>query len=229
MKTVLITQSNYIPWKGYFDAIRASDVVVLYDDVQFTRRDWRNRNRIKTPQGVQWITIPVEVKGKYHQKISETCISDTGWRTRHWRTLEMNYRRAPCFEWCQDVVRPLYERACTRLLSEVNYLFLVQLAQILGCKTEFRWSADFVPEPDRNERLIQICRSLGATTYLSGPSARAYLDEPRFAACGVSVKFLDFSGYPAYPQQFGAFDHHVTLLDLLFNTGKEALQYMKKI
>jgi hypothetical protein len=225
----MITQSNYIPWKGYFDAIRAVDWVVLYDDVQFTRRDWRNRNRIKTPQGVQWLTIPVEVKGKFFQKINETRISDPGWANRHWRTLELNYRRAPFFDWCEGAIRPLYDQAEMPLLSDINFYFLQELTRLLGIEVAFLKSGEFQPDADRNERLVQICLELGASVYYTGPSAKAYLDESVFGARGIEVRYFDFSGYPEYPQLFNGFDHHVSILDLMFNVGSRATDYMKDL
>lgn len=225
----LITQSNYIPWKGYFDAIRAADVVVLYDDMQFTRRDWRNRNRIKTPQGTQWLTIPVEVKGKYLQKINETRISEPGWAQKHWRTLESNYKRAPFFEWVQDVIRPIYFDLDTLWLSEVNYRFLSRICQLLGIQTAFQWSSEFSLAEERTERLVNICREVGASVYLSGPSAKAYLNESVFSGHHITVQYLDFSGYPTYSQLHGAFDHQVTILDLLFHAGPQSPRFMKNL
>ena len=122
---VLITQSNYIPWKGYFDAINRVDVVVLYDEMQYTRRDWRNRNKIKTPQGLKWLTIPVDVKNKYFQKINETKIKDKSWAAKHWKTIQHNYSNALFFKEYKMFFEHLYQRASTlEFLSEINYLFL---------------------------------------------------------------------------------------------------------
>lgn len=107
-KRIAILQSNYIPWKGYFDMIAAVDEFILYDDMQYTRRDWRNRNQIKTPQGVQWLTVPVRVKGKYDQTIRETEIDGIDWAGTHWKIIAQNYRRAPRFEEVAAVFEPLY-------------------------------------------------------------------------------------------------------------------------
>lgn len=108
MKKVAILQSNYIPWKGYFDLIGAVDEFILYDDMQYTRRDWRNRNQIKTPQGVQWLTVPVRVKGKYEQKIRDTEIDGSDWAVAHWKALVQNYARAPHFAEIAAWLEPLY-------------------------------------------------------------------------------------------------------------------------
>src|SRR4051812_8378856 len=109
-KRVAIVQSNYVPWKGYFDLINAVDEFILYDDMQYTRRDWRNRNKIKTPQGPIWITIPLQVKGRYHQRIDEMLVSDPAWAANHWKTLAHNYAAAPCFGEVAEWLQPLYAR-----------------------------------------------------------------------------------------------------------------------
>lgn len=226
MKKIIITQSNYIPWKGYFDGIHLVDELVLYDDMQYTRRDWRNRNQIKTAHGLQWLTVPVEVKGKYHQKINETRISEAGWGHKHWLTLKHNYGRAPYWHVYAEILDHLYHREYT-LLSEVNYAFIEQINTWLGIETKVRWSSEFTLAEDRNERLIQICHQAGATDYYSGPAAKAYMDIDAFHAAGIQVHWLNYSGYPEYPQLYEGFTHGVSVLDLLFQTGPEAVQYLK--
>jgi hypothetical protein len=226
-KRIAISQSNYIPWKGYFDTINAMDEFVLYDDVQFTRRDWRNRNKIKTAAGVQWLTIPVLVKGKYLQKIKETLISDPTWAKTHWRSLEHAYARARHFDTCAPHFKALYDNPGSDRLSEINRAFIETACRLLGITTTLRWSSDYRLEDDRNDRLISICQQAGATDYYSGPAARSYLDESAFAACGIKVHWIDYSGYPEYPQLFPPFDPYVSVLDLLFNVGPDAPCYMK--
>jgi len=227
MKRIAISQSNYIPWKGYFDLINTVDEFVLYDDMQFTRRDWRNRNQIKTPAGLQWLTIPVEVKGKFHQRINETKVSDPGWSRHHWRTLELTYARARHFDAYRDQVRELYLGVTSSGLSEINHRFLQAICGWLGIGTPLRWSSDYELEGERSERLLNICRQAGANVYHSGPAARDYLDTARFAAAGVEVVWMDYSGYPTYGQLHGDFQHGVSILDLLFNEGPDAPKYMK--
>lgn len=229
MKTkVLITQSNYIPWKGYFDAINLVDKVILYDDAQYTRRDWRNRNRIQTPNGLQWLSIPVEVKGKFFQKIRETRISEPGWNVKHWKTLSLNYSRARHFKELQDFVSHLYVSATMLYLSEINYWFLTEISKYLNIRTPFEFSDkyEFISE-NPTEKLVRICKAAGATHYYSGPAAKAYLEENRFTDENIEVCYLDYNGYPEYPQLYAPFTHNVTILDLLFNTGPEAYTYMK--
>lgn len=227
VKTLAIVQSCYIPWKGYFDLINLADEFILYDDRQYTRRDWRNRNRIKTPSGSTWLTIPVQVKGKYHQRIDETEISDPAWREQHWRTLVHNYAAARHFAEYAERIRALYLERDETLLSLVNRHFLEAVCDILGIRTRISWSTEYDAEGSKTERLVSLCRSAGATRYLSGPSARGYLDEGAFAQHGIAVTYMDYSGYPEYEQLHPPFDHAVTVLDLIFNVGADAPRYMK--
>src|SRR5262245_59676938 len=221
-KRVAIVQSNYIPWKGYFDLIRSVDEFVLYEDMQYTRRDWRNRNRIKTAAGPCWLTIPVEVKGKYFQKIKDTRVSDAGWSREHWNSLQHHYGRAPFFRALRDAVEPLYREPCGPFLSDINRPFLTALCDLLGIRTRLTWSSDYELAEERTERLVAICQQAQATEYLSGPAAREYMDESAFARAGVAVTWMDYSGYAEYPLLYPPFDHYVSVLDLLFMVGPEA-------
>jgi hypothetical protein len=229
MKKVMITQSNYIPWKGYFDNIALVDIFILYDEVQYTRRDWRNRNLIKTPQGLRWLTIPVEVKGKYYQSIKEVRIADKSWARDHLKTIHHNYARAGAYKEVFPFLEELYMRAeGMEYLTEVNYLFLRGIMDYLGISTPLRYSWEYPHESaDRNERLVEICLAAGATDYYTGPAARNYLSEDIFAAHGIRVHWLDYSGYPEYPQLYPPFEHGVSIIDLLLNVGKEAPKYLK--
>lgn len=229
MTTVAIVQSNYIPWKGYLDLIGLSDTFVLLDDVQYTRRDWRNRNRIKTPQGLRWLTIPVETKGRYTQLIREVRISDPSWAEAHWQQLCQAYGKAPHFKQERAWLEPLYRQEAPRLtfLSEVNRLFLQAIMDRLGITTTLRDSSEFSLDDGKSERLLAICEQLGADRYLSGPAARGYLDVPLFARHGVAVEWMDYAGYEPYEQLHGGFDHGVTALDLLVHLGPAAAGYLK--
>jgi len=227
LKKVIITQSNYIPWKGYFDSINIADEFVLYDDMQYTRRDWRNRNQIKTKDGVKWLTIPVEVKGKYSQKINETKISDKSWAKVHWETIHHSYAKAKYFNEYKNIFEELYLNCNEEYLSKVNYEFLKAVCGILGIKTKMRWSDEFNLLEDRNERLVDICKRLGATDYYSGPSAKAYMNEELFEKENIKVHYFDNSGYPVYDQLYGEFTHAVSIIDLIFNEGPDAKNFMK--
>jgi hypothetical protein len=226
-KRVAIVQSCYIPWKGYFDLINLVDEFILYDDRQYTRRDWRNRNRIKTPQGSQWLTIPIAVKGRYEQRIDETRISDPNWADLHWKTLKHNYASAPFFADYRDRLTALYRGAHDPRLSGINRLFLEELCGILGVETRLAWSTHYEAEGAKTERLVSLCRAAGATHYLSGPSAREYMDESLFDEAGIELEYMDYGGYPEYPQLYPPFDHAVTILDLILNTGPDAPRFMK--
>jgi hypothetical protein len=228
-KSVAIVQSSYIPWKGYFDLIDSVDELILYDDQQYTRRDWRNRNRIKTPQGTIWLTIPVHVKGRYHQRIDETTVSDFAWPGRHWRTIENTYRRAPHFEEQRDVLYRLYSECEEAFLSAINRRFLDAICSMLGIRTRITSSTSYEAEGVKTERVVGLCRAAGATLYLSGPTARAYLDESQFDEAGIELRFMDYSSYPAYEQLYPPFEHAVSAIDLLVHTGPSARTYLKSV
>jgi hypothetical protein len=229
MKKVAIVQSNYIPWKGYFDMIAAADEFILYDDMQYTRRDWRNRNQIKTPQGVQWLTVPVQVRGKYHQKIRETELDGSDWAAAHWRTLAQNYRRAPHFDEIAAWLEPLYLSEPGTHLSPLNRRFIEAICCYLGIATVITDSWDYNLIDGKSERLADLCAQAGGTDYISGPAARGYIDESVFAERGIALTWFDYAGYPEYPQLWGEFTHGVTILDLLFNCGKDACRYMRHV
>jgi hypothetical protein len=227
MKNIIITQSNYIPWKGYFDAINTVDEFILYDDMQYTKRDWRNRNKIKTSNGVQWLSIPVEVKGKYFQKINETKVSDKSWNRAHWDTIKQNYSKAPFFKDYKDFFEDLYLNCSEEYLSLINHRFLQAICSLLNINTPFRWSSEFELRGDKSEKLLNVCIDSKATAYYSGPAAKDYLDTALFESKNVSVNWFDYSGYKEYDQLHPPFEHGVSILDLIFSTGPSIKNYMK--
>ena len=226
-KTIAVVQSNYIPWRGYFDLINSVDEFILYDDAQYTIRDWRNRNIIKTSSGPLWLTIPVEVKGKYFQKVKDTRISDPTWGRKHWASIMHSYSRAKHFPKEKELFEELYSRADNKLLSHINYRFIVAICRILGISTTISWSMDYNLVGDKTERLVHLCQQAGATAYLSGPSAKAYLNEDLFRNEGIAVSYMDYSGYPEYTQLYPPFQSQVSIIDLIFNEGPGATSYMK--
>ncbi len=229
-QSIAISQSNYIPWKGYFDLIASVDEFVLYDEMQYTRRDWRNRNLIKTAQGTIWLTIPVNAKGKYFQKISETQVTGRDWAEKHWKSITHNYGKAPHFGTYSDIFKAAYEKAATmEMLSDINRHFLEVAMSLLGIATPLRTSSEFELVEGRTEKLLRICTQRGARKYLSGPAAREYMDESLFERAGVVVEYMNYDGYIEYPQLHPPFDHAVSVLDLLFMTGSEAPRYMKHV
>ncbi len=229
MKKVSILQSNYIPWKGYFDMIAAVDEFILYDDMQYTRRDWRNRNQIKTPQGVQWLTVPVKVKGKYEQKIRETEIDGTDWAQAHWRSFCQHYKRTPYFTEIASLIELLYLEEPDMYISQLNRRFIEAICSYLGIATKISNSWDYQFVDGKSERLADLCAQAGGSEYISGPAAKDYIEEKFFAERNIKLSWFDYAGYPEYPQLWGEFTHGVTILDLLFNCGKDSPRYMRYV
>lgn len=219
-------QSNYIPWKGYFDMINIVDYFVIYDTVQYTKNDWRNRNRIMTRDGPRWLTIPVRGEN-LHQRILDTKVAKPNWNVKHWKTLQSTYGRADFFFRYGERFQELYEGMTSAYLSEINLTFIKEFVEILEIKTPILRVQDLdIAGGNRNERLVQICQLLGAQRYLTGPAAGAYLDLGMFASAEIAVDWMSYENYPVYKQNSPDFDHHVSILDLLFHTGPEARSYM---
>lgn len=209
--------------------IAAVDELILFDDMQFTRRDWRNRNQIKTSQGTQWLTVPVKVKGKYFQTIRETEIDGKDWAQNHWKALIQNYRRTPYFNEIVAWLEPLYLNNAYTHLSVLNRQFIEAVCLYLGIKTIIRSSWDYALTEGKTERLVNLCLQASATEYISGPAAMNYIEENVFIEHNVKLTWFDYSGYAEYPQLWGEFTHQVTILDLLFNCGKNSSHYMKHL
>jgi hypothetical protein len=226
-KTVVIYQSQYLPWKGYMDLINFADEFIIFDDVQYTRRDWRNRNKIKTPHGIHWLTIPVKVKGKFFQKIKDTEVSDPTWSDIHWRTIQFAYSKAPFFKKYKDIFEVLYTENTSKMLSEINHRFLTALCKILGIGTKLSWSSDYHVIDGKTERLVDLCQKAKATEYLTGPAAKDYIKEELFKKAGIKLKYMDYSDYLEYPQLYPPFEHKVSVIDLIFQIGPDAPRYMK--
>jgi hypothetical protein len=225
---ICIIQSCYIPWKGFFDLIGSCDEYVVFDTAQYVRRHWHNRNRIKTADGAQWLTIPVTVKGRFEQPIDQVEI-EKPWANKHWRALELAYRHAPFFEQLAPAVKAWYEHADKQTrLTDVNAIFLHGIAGLLGLKTRIVSDTVYPSRGSKTERLLEIARAARADRYLSGPSARAYLDESLFASAGIAVEWMGYEGYLEYPQLHGGFEQTVTVLDLLFNTGPAARRFLAR-
>jgi len=225
MKKIAILQSNYIPWKGYFDMINMVDEFVLYDTVQYTKNDWRNRNLIKTQKGLEWITIPVQ--HTLSQKINETKIFDKKWNKKHFHTLITNYSKSAYFKDYKDTFEHYYFQNTEEFLSRINYGFITKINEILNIKTLISRSEDFKIYGEKTEKLIAICKQAGATEYISGPAAKSYLDEKLFQQENIKVTWMDYTGYREYNQLFPPFEHGVSILDLIFNEGKNATKFMK--
>lgn len=222
---VAVIQSSYLPWKGYFDIIHDVDLFIFYDDVQFTKNDWRNRNRIKTANGTIWLTIPVG--GHLGRMICEIESPNPSWQKKHWRSISQAYARAPHFARYREFFEEVYLGRKWRLLSELNAFLTVSIARnFLGIRTEFRDSRDYAAEGARLERLIDLLHKAGATSYVSGPAARSYIDESAFSSAGIELVWKSYDGYPEHPQIHPPFEHAVSIVDLLFNVGPDAPEYI---
>jgi hypothetical protein len=227
LKKVAILQSSYIPWKGYFDMIAAVDEFIIYDDMQFTKNDWRNRNKIKTPNGVEWLSVPVGQD--ISRRIRDVVIPDSRWQKKHWRTLEANYRRTPHFEEIAAWLAPLYLDENHINLSKLNRKLIETVCNYLGIKTKISNSWDYQLIEGKTERLLDLCKQADCYEYISGPAAKEYIQEQYFEESGIKLTWFDYAGYSEYPQLWGEFIHGVTILDLLFNCGKEAHKFMRYV
>ena len=225
MKRVAISQSNYIPWKGYFDLIASVDEFIIYDDMQYTTRDWRNRNMIKTPAGSKWMSIPVGCDR--NRRIRDVMLIDNGWNLDHWKMLQNNYARADHFKEIEEWLEPIYLLSDDVTLSTFNRKFIEHICSYLEIKTKISNSWDYSLVAGKTERLVDLCIQSKATKYISGPSAKNYIDKQIFDDADISLEWFDYSGYKEYPQLWGEFVHDVSILDLFFNCGKNSKNYMK--
>lgn len=215
---LVITQSNYIPWRGYFDLIGRADLCLFYDTAQYTKQDWRNRNLIKTGGGTEWLTLPV-AKGGTARRICDVMVV-SGWAGKHVRRLEANYREAAGFAAMWPVLLELYRKVGSMpALSAVNHAMLAEICAVMGIRTRLEMAPVMPAQEDRTQALIALCRRYGATHYLVGPKAKAYLDEEAFAAAGITVEWMAYGPYAPYAQLHGAFAEHVSVVDALLNLG----------
>ena len=228
---VVILQPSYIPWRGTFDQIRRADLFIFYDDVQYDKRGWRNRNQIKTPRGKQWLTIPVHSRGAQTQRIPIHQIRiawDDAWSETHWQAIRHSYGRAPHFDRYVSLLESFYRRR-DEYLADFTIEFTIALARELGnTHTRFLRSSEIAGiSGQKTDRLIQILQAVGATHYISGPSARDYIENEKFDQAGITLEYMQYN-YPEYPQLYPPFDPQVSILDLLFMTGPEATHYIFK-
>ncbi|NNC84351.1 MAG: WbqC family protein [Flavobacteriales bacterium] len=227
MKIALL-QSNYIPWKGYFDMIDEVDHFVFYDEVQYTKNDWRNRNKIKDAHGnTQWITIPVRVEG-LSQKVNETQVASELWRKKHLKTLKACYGRAGAFKELMPLIEKWYTEIESDMLSDINRHLILEVCRYLDIDTPITESTDYALQGDKQERILDLCDKLNADIYLSGPSARTYIDVPRFQKQGIEVEWMDYEGYPEYSQAGTHFEHGLSILDLMFHEGGNSRNFIKR-
>ena len=226
---VAIHQPNYLPWIGFFDKMNKCDKFIILDNVQYVDRLYQQRTRIKTPKGWMWLTVPVKHKYELKPDIKDILIdkNDGKWKKKHWKSLLMNYSKAPFFEENKDAFNRLYEREWERLV-DLNEQIIKSIAQILGIKVEFERASRLPVNGKKTELLISICKSVGATAYLSGPTGRDYLGEKRFEEEGIKLLYQDFN-HPLYPQLWGEFLPNMSVVDFIFNQGLESRKFFKPV
>lgn len=226
MKRGVIIQPSFLPWRGFFDLIHQSDVFVFLDDVQYDKRSWRNRNRIKTAQGTQWITVPVDTKGRFVQAINQTRIcNDLPWRRQIANSIRHSYTRAPYFDRYYLEIVGILEREW-EYLADLDIELTRTILKHLGVERPLLCSSKLgIKAENKSARLVEICQKAGITHYLSGPSAKDYMDESLFKAHDIDVKYKIYD-YPPYAQLHGAFEPQVSVIDLLFNKGPNSPQFI---
>lgn len=224
----VILQPSYIPWRGYFHQIQKADLFVFYDDVQYDKHGWRNRNRIKTRQGAQWLTIPVHSKGVIVENIPIHAVEiawEQPWAERHLRAIQQNYSKAPFYQENASWIEEVFSRRPVNL-ADFTIPLTIEIARKLGIQhTRFLRSSALQASGEKTDRLIAILSQIGATHYISGPSASSYIEEEKFQAAGITLEYMEYN-YPEYPQLYPPYDPLVSILDLLFMTGPDARRYI---
>jgi len=227
MTTLVVLQPGYVPWLGFFDQLRRSDVFIYYDDVQFDKNGWRNRNRIKTVKGAHWLTVPVRHAGRMGQPICDVEVDPTQrWSQRHLRSIRESYARAAFLELYYEELAETLQREW-RLLVDLDIAIVALMCRWLALERPMLRSSELGVAGGKSDRLVGLCRHVGANRYLSGSSARDYLDTPLFAAAGIAVEWQDYA-HPVYPQLHGAFLPFLSTLDLLFNVGPGSLEVIAR-
>jgi hypothetical protein len=224
MNKIAILQSNYIPWKGVFDMINMADIFVFFDDVDFTKRDWRSRNKIKTANGDLWLTVPVKKPSK-GTKIYDIEIYNDGWQEKHFKTIKMAYKKSRYFNDYLPLLEDIYLNRTWKNLSQLNQFVTKLISELLGIKTQFINSKELETKGTKDDKLIEICKHLNAKSYISGPAAKDYIDIDKFKNENIDLEYIIYD-YPNYSQQHGTFNHFVSVLDVLFNCGKESNKYI---
>ena len=224
---VTILQPSYLPWLGFFEQMSRSDKFVLLDDVQYTRRDWRNRNKVRVKEGWVWLTVPVQQKSRFSQSLLETRIDNSvSWRRKHLETLRQHYCKAPFFEKyfprCQQIYEKDWEFLFDLCLETIQFL-----KEEMGIETPLLRSSEMKLSGEKTERLVSICRELGATHYLSGESGSDYISQEDFSNPGIELEYQNYE-HPVYPQRYPGFVPHLSTIDLLFNCGEQSLSILKQ-
>lgn len=230
MRKIAILQPNYIPWKGVFDLINQVDVFVFFDDVQYTSKDWRNRNKIKTANGEVWLTVPVKTKGLRDQLIGDAEINTSeNWQLKHLRTIQLAYQKAPYYKEFEYLLEEIYIKNRWHKISELDIFSTKILAKAIGVDAEWVVSSELQCGGGKDgERIIEICNKLNCDYFINGPTARAFINQQLFDEADIALDYIEYD-YQEYEQPFPPFSHYVSALDLLFNCGKKAIDYINKM
>ena len=223
---VAVDQPNYIPWKGYFDLVNDVDLFVFYNDVQYTTRDWRNRNKIRTPNGEKWLSVPCGQST--HRLIYEVKIADKEWQKRHFETIRYAYGNAPYYKWVEPLLFDVYIHKSWEYLFELDQYMIQQISvNYLGINTRFEDSRNYHTSGVKHERLLNLLKDIGASVYESGPAAKDYIVPDDYKEAGIELRWKSYNGYPEYKQlKYGDFSHYVSIIDLLCNVGEETPYYI---
>lgn len=224
---VAILQPSYLPWIGYFDQIAKVDRFIYLDDIQFTRRDWRNRNKIRTAESWTWLTVPVIQKNRYAQTLLETQIdSSSNWRTKHLNSIRHNYIKTRFF----DLYFPKIETIINKdwdLLVDLCLELTENLKNWLEISTPTIRSSELNVSEKKGDKILALCRKLEATHYLTGDLARDYLNESEFLSYNIRLEYHNYT-HPTYPQRYPGFVPYMSIIDLLFNQGEKSLEILKQ-
>lgn len=229
MRKIAILQPNYIPWKGVFDLINKVDVFVFYDDVQYTVKDWRNRNKIKTPNGDIWLTVPVIHKGRRNQLIKDAEIDlTTQWQQSHFKSIKSNYSKSKFYKTYEYLLEEIYIKREWRSISELNIFSTKLIAKALNINVEWHNSSEFNFEGDKNgDKVIKLCKTLDCNYFINGPASKAFMNEKLFEEENITLEYMSYD-YKEYDQLYPPFNHYVTVLDVLFNCGENAKELILK-
>lgn len=223
MTRVAIMQPTYLPWSGYFGLMQAVDVFIFLDSVQFAKRSWQQRNQIKTASGAQWLSVPVSTKGKRDQLITEVEVDKSAnFALAHRKSIEMSYSKAPFFKAYADEFLPFLENPSPRL-ADLTIDLSLRLKSLLGIKTQVLRASELNGSGAKADLLASLCQQIGATSYISPPGSREYLEaSDAFAKIDVPVHYFEFK-HPEYPQLSGEFLPYMSSIDMLFNCGDRSL------
>ena len=212
---VVVLQSNYLPWKGYFDLIKKADLFVFYDEVKFTKNDWRNRNQILGERGLKWLTIPIDHKA-YHQKISEVLLP-LEWQESHAELLHTTYSKAPYYHQLENLINDYLKQQKWEYLKDLNHYLIEHIARLIGIQTTFVDSKQFKLKDGKVERLLDLLIQLGAKEYISGPQGWNYLNNAasHFTDAGIQLTFYEYPEYPEYSQFSNSFHTNVSIVDMI--------------